>query len=201
MQVGGLRLGGAELGVDGAGEPGVAAGLGTVGFFECAEHEHEGSAGPDFLCGGPAGVVEALAVAVDHGGGVGYGDVAVFGGGEDGIVGAGAGADVNKACGGGESGAGCGREGAACADEGSDAVGEALEGDGRLGLEAGYAEREEQEDSDCEGRNSVLGGHDGVFRGRFGERGGEITLHRVGGGVKGGLQWPVASCQWIVGAV
>ena len=29
---------------------------------------------------GPAGVVEALAVAVDHGAGVGNGDLAVFGG-------------------------------------------------------------------------------------------------------------------------
>ena len=53
----------------------------AVGFFECAEHEHEGRAGFDILTGGPAGVVEALGVAVDHGGGVGNGDVAVFGGG------------------------------------------------------------------------------------------------------------------------
>ena len=54
---------------------------GAVGFFEGAEHEHEGCAGFDLLAGGPAGVVEALGVAVDHGGGAGNGDVAVFGSG------------------------------------------------------------------------------------------------------------------------
>lgn len=319
-------LGGAELGVDCAGEPGVAAGLGAVGFFECAEHEHEGCAGFDILAGGPAGVVEALGVAVDHGGGVGYGDVAVFGGGfeqdladvdegvpvglcegvpfeeevgsgcvvffddeegevvfveeyegcgcrrgegrgggrggrhdgdgagigcddvggvdpglpavvvdappvaedvsagdfeavagggggEDGVVGAGAGADVDFACGGGEGRAGCGRgkgglgrrgggrggwgvagfesgdfvgeeselgasgagaaQGRDGAGEGGDAVGEAVEGDGGLGLQAGCAEREEEEDGGCEDKGLAFGGHGGVFVWGCGGEGGE----------------------------
>ena len=111
--------------------------------------------------------------------------VAVGRGGQGGVAGFDGGDFVGEEfeLGPGGAGAAQGRDGAG---EGGDAVGEALKGDGRLGLEAGYAEREEQEDGGCEGEDSVFGRHDGVSCGRFGERGGENTLHRVGSGVKGG---------------
>ena len=47
----------------------------------------------------------------------------------------------------------------------------AFEGDGGLGLEAGCAEGEEEDDGGCEGEDSAVEGHGGIFLGGCGERG------------------------------
>ena len=92
----------------------------------------------------------------------------------------------------GASGAGAaqGRDGAG---EGGDAGREAFEGDGGLGLQAGCAEREEEEDGGCEDKGLAFDGHGGVFVWGCGGEGGNETLHDGGGGVKEGRQWSAAS--------